>query len=169
MDCGEGTRSSWTGNNLEDGPHSFVVIGKDVVENSGIYTHTWSQGMTKLEATLCNARIIMTCWSSFSDTEAPQVQFRQLPDTADTSSRFTWSSTELTIFQCSLEGARYEKCGRGYDRQWQKWCLKGTTHILSSRYGCIREYWTTKNTHGISVSLEEKIKDHKRFSLLLLI
>ena len=69
----------------------------------------------------------------FSDTEAPQIQFRQLSDTADTSPRFTWSSTELTIFQCSLDGARYENCGRGYDGQWQKSGVSKGQHTFSVR------------------------------------
>lgn len=61
FDCGEGTSSSWTGNNLDDGPHSFVVIARDEMDNSGRHTRTWTQGMMKLQATrnmilfyLCN-------------------------------------------------------------------------------------------------------------------
>ena len=68
-----------------------------------------------------------------SDTEAPQIQFRQRPDPADTSPRFAWSSTEPAIFHCSLDGVKYEECGRGYYGQWQKTGVSKGPHTFSVR------------------------------------
>ena len=44
FDCGEGVTGTWTGNDLPDGRHSFIIEGKDKTENSGRHTFTWAQG-----------------------------------------------------------------------------------------------------------------------------
>lgn len=45
FDCGDGTTGSWTGKNVPDGPHAFVIQGKDKVGNTGRFTYSWSKGM----------------------------------------------------------------------------------------------------------------------------
>ena len=45
FECGQGTTGVWTGDNVEDGPHTFIIEGKDVMDNNGRHTHTWTQGM----------------------------------------------------------------------------------------------------------------------------
>ena len=44
FDCGQGTTGSWTGSNLIDGPHKFVIEGEDAVRNTGRHTFTWNKG-----------------------------------------------------------------------------------------------------------------------------
>ena len=44
FDCGSGTTGSWTGSNLVDGPHKFVIEGKDAIRNTGRHTLTWNKG-----------------------------------------------------------------------------------------------------------------------------
>ena len=70
---------------------------------------------------------------SLSDSVAPQIQFKQLPDKADSSPRFSWTSTELTVFECSLDGGDYVNCGSGYDGQWQKRTIPKGEHTFSVR------------------------------------
>ena len=44
FDCGDGQTGSWTASNLPDGPHKFVVEGKDEILNTGKRTLTWNKG-----------------------------------------------------------------------------------------------------------------------------
>lgn len=45
FDCGDGQTGSWIGRNLLDGPHKFVIRGKDPALNTGQNTFTWNKGM----------------------------------------------------------------------------------------------------------------------------
>jgi hypothetical protein len=42
--CGNGTTGSWTGTNLIDGRHKFVIQAEDPVRNTGTLTFTWNKG-----------------------------------------------------------------------------------------------------------------------------
>lgn len=44
FDCGDGQTGSWTGSNLPDGAHKFLIEGKDEVLNTGKHTFTWNKG-----------------------------------------------------------------------------------------------------------------------------
>lgn len=45
FDCGSGERGTWTGNDLDDGPHSLSVRGTDVMGNKGLfYSRSWTVG-----------------------------------------------------------------------------------------------------------------------------
>ena len=37
QDCGEGLTGSWTGKNIPDGSHVFIVVGTDELGNQGQY------------------------------------------------------------------------------------------------------------------------------------
>ena len=47
FNCGQGTTGMWTGSNLVDGPHTFVIEGKDETDNTVRHTYTWTQGMIR--------------------------------------------------------------------------------------------------------------------------
>ena len=46
FNCGRGTIGFWTGDNLPQGLHTFVIEGKDEMKNTGRHTYKWTQGMT---------------------------------------------------------------------------------------------------------------------------
>ncbi len=47
FNCGQGTTGMWTGSNLVDGPHTFIIEGKDETDNTVRHTYTWTQGMIR--------------------------------------------------------------------------------------------------------------------------
>ncbi|XP_028410633.1 uncharacterized protein LOC114533322 [Dendronephthya gigantea] len=108
FDCGEGDSGTWTGDNIPDGPHSFVIEGKDKTENRGRHTFTWTQ-----------------------DSVPPQIEFNQFPHSSDTSPQFGWTSSEQANFKCSLDDSEYEACGGGYDGRWRKENVPGGSHKFS--------------------------------------
>jgi hypothetical protein len=44
FDCGNGTTGLWTGRSLDDGPHKFIIKGRDTTLNTGMLTYTWNKG-----------------------------------------------------------------------------------------------------------------------------
>ena len=46
---------------------------------------------------------------------------------------FTWRSSELAIFECSLDGSPYESCGNGANVDWSKDNVEDGPHTLMVR------------------------------------
>lgn len=42
--CGDGKTGSWTGTNVVDGPHTFLIEGRDAIGNTGRRIFSWNKG-----------------------------------------------------------------------------------------------------------------------------
>ena len=67
------------------------------------------------------------------DATAPVLTFTQAPTKTNGSPRFTWISTEIADFECSLDNRRFESCGKGKTGQWFKQNVRNGIHIFKVR------------------------------------
>ena len=107
--CGRGKSGQWTKNNVQDGQHNFRVKGTDGDGNV----------------------VVAEVKGWIVDTVSPTIKFTNAAPKTDASPFFSWTSSEQTKFQCSLDGGPYEDCGDGYQGEWRKDNIGKGSHVLS--------------------------------------
>ncbi|CAB3983302.1 Hypothetical predicted protein [Paramuricea clavata] len=111
VDCNNGSSGQWTGENIPDGQHVFIVIGTDKFGNWGPYAqHRFTV-----------------------DNTVPVITFETLPVRTNGNPQIRWTSSENARFQCKLDGEDYQNCGSGFSGFWTRNNIPDGKHTLSVR------------------------------------
>lgn len=69
----------------------------------------------------------------FADSVPPVIRFVNAPSVTNNNPRFTWSSSEQAVFECSFNGEEYETCGNGLEGNWSKNNVRNGRYVLLVR------------------------------------